>query len=331
MAIDRAMQQDISLRNAEYDVERGQEVRDYVADKLEYIPSGPVASSDVENLMLNQTQTEINYNMSRKNYEAKKDSVEMSVIEAYNEVIQAQEKAKVAEVKLNNADWQRRVALTSKVVGTLDNLNYKQAEANYIAAKTTLESSVKALEDAYQKFNQLMGFSPDARPVLLDMPELKPVEVASLDSEVSRILDSSPSVWLAEQNVYLAKLTKRLYDFTDSHRTEPYEAKEIDLKKAELSTADIKDMTGKTVRTFYYSLKQLEEQYAGAKESVTVAEEALKVAKVKYEIGMLTKSDLLKAETDLLEAQQNVLAISGQHQILAYAFKKPWAYGVGQS
>ncbi len=329
MAVERALNTNSSLKRAKKDLERAEEVKDYLADKIDFIPSGPVPSSNAESVFLNLTQAEISRNMARRNYTAGEDAVVLSVHQAYYEILRSSEKVSVDESTLKNRQWLKQVAYAGQRAGTVDALGVIQAETSWGNAKTALESAQKALDDAYQKFNQMVGLSPEDRPVLVDSPELSPLEVKNLDVEVNAIVTSSPTVWSAEQGVELAKLTRRLYDFTNPNAGEPYKAKEIDLEKAEVTAGDVKEQMAKQLRTMYYTAKQLEEQYAGIIESTRLAEENLRVAKVKYDVGIATKTDVLNAELALEQARQGLLEIECQHEILKMAFKKPWAYGSG--
>ncbi len=324
-ALERALYLNVALKSKEQDVRRTEEINDFTVDKIDYIPSEPVSSSNAERLLISGVQSTINYNMAKKNYTAQEEAVELSVYQSYNDVLQAQEKVRVAELNVQNKLWLQNIAYAFKRVGTLDNAGVIQAETNYAAAVSSLEADRKSLDDEYQKFNQLVGLWPEDRPALVDTPALEKLEVADLDAEVSKIVNNSPSVWLAGQNVDLAKLSRRLYDMTDSSRSEPYEVKEIDVAKAEMSASDTKDKLDKQVHTLYYTIKQLEEQYASAQESIRMAEETQRVTKVKFDVGMATKTDLLNADLALAQAKQTLLNTACQHQIQVMAFKKPWA------
>jgi outer membrane protein len=327
MAVERALKTDSSLKKAKKDLERSVEVKDYLADRIDFIPTGPVPSSNAESVFLNLTQAEISRNMARRNYTAREDAVVLSVHQAYYEILRNLEKVRVAGLTLENRQWLKQVAYAGQRAGTVDALGVIQAETSWANAKTELESAQKFLDDAYQKFNQIIGLSAKDRPVLVDSPELSPLEVSDLDVEVNAIVTSSPTVWSAEQAVELARLSRRLYDFTNPNVGEPYEVKEIDLKKAEITAGDVKEQMAKQLRTMYYTAKQLEEQYAGIVESIRLAEENLRVAKVRFDVGIATKTDVLNAELALEQARQGLLEIGSQHEILKMAFKKPWAYG----
>ncbi|OPZ72220.1 MAG: outer membrane channel protein [Firmicutes bacterium ADurb.Bin456] len=325
-AVERALVTNNSLKKAQKDLERAEEVKDYLADKVDFIPSGPVPSSNAESVFLNLTQAEISRNMARRNYKASEDAVVLSVHQAYYEILKSQEKVSVAESTLKNRQWLKQVVYAGQRVGTVDILTVIQAETSWTGAKTSLEAARKALADAYQKFNQMTGYEPEDRPVLVDRPKLVPLEVKNLDVEINAIVTSSPTLWSAEQGVELAKLTKRLYDFTNPGAGEPYEVKDIDLQKAEVTAGDVRDQMAKQLRTMYYTAKQLEEQYSGVVEGTRLAGENLRVAKVKFDVGVATKTDVLNAELALEQARQGLLEIECQHEILKMAFKKPWAY-----
>ena len=328
-AVERALVTDNSLKKAQKDLERTEEVKDYLADKIDFTPRGPVPSSNAESVFLNVTQAEISRNMARRNYKAGEDAVVLSVHQAYYEILRNQEKVSVGESTLKNRQWLKQVVYAGKRVGTVDALTVIQAETNWAGARTSLEAAQKALADSYQKFNQMVGFGPEDRPVLVDRPQLTPLEVKNLDVEINAIVTSSPTLWSAEQGVELAKLTKRLYDFTNPSAGEPYEVKDIDLQKAEVTAGDVKEQMTKQLRTMYYTAKQLEEQYAGVVEGTRLAEENLRVAKVKFDVGVATKTDVLNAELDLEQTRQGLLEVECQHDILKMAFKKPWAYAGG--
>ncbi|OPX89531.1 MAG: Outer membrane efflux protein [Pelotomaculum sp. PtaB.Bin104] len=324
-AVEKAKSNSINLQSLKYDVERSYEVRQFDADKVTYIPFGPTSNA-VSRAYSTLVQQDLNYQISKRNLVYQQDVVEMQVYKLYDELLQAQEKVKVCEAQLKSADWQRIVANANYRVGMLNMMGLIQAQATAESAKTGLEAAKKALDDTYQKFNQLVGLDPSDRPVLVDKPKFEELKIGDLDSEVSRTLAVCPTVWVAQQKVDLAKITLDLYDFSSSSRTEPYKAKEIDVTKAELSVSDTTEQMEKLVRTLYYSLKQYEEQYKSAQENVKSAEEALRVARVKYDVGMATRPDVLAAESTLAQANQSLLNYSCQHEILVFAFKKPWAY-----
>jgi len=57
--------------------------------------------------------------------------------------------------------------------------------------------------------------------------------------------------------------------------------------------ADQKIELAKSLRTLYYSLRQLEDTYSGLTASLATAEQGYKITQVKFDIGMATKSEVI--------------------------------------
>lgn len=329
-AVEKALANSEQLKNADFDVTRGDEVREFLADKVDYIPNGQTHDAESK-AFTSLVQADLNYQLAKKNYAAQKDIVIMQTYQAYNGLLSSIEKVKVAEAQVKNAQQKNIVAMANYRVGLINQSDLLQATTAYESAKESLEASRKALDDAYQRFNQLVGLWPEDRPVLVDKPSFKVLSVDNLETEVERRVDESPTVYAAKQKIDLNNLNLNLYDFTSSTRTEPYKAKQIDVDKAEVSLTDEKEKIRKTVRTIYYNIKQLEDQYAIAQENIKTAEETLRVTRVKYEVGMAIQADVVAAEAALAQAKQALVDIVCQHDTLCYAFYKPWAYSGSSS
>ena len=328
-AVNRALAKSNTLKSAEYDIERSEEVRESAADKVKYIPAGPTPDAAAA-AFTNLVAKDLAWQMSKKTKDVKADAITLSVFQAYINVLAAQEKVAAAEKALADADWKRWAARVGYQVGTVSLSGKLTAEVNYDARAAALASARAALEDAYHKLNQLVGLNPDDRPVLKDQPQLIPIKVDDLEAEIQRRVEESPSVWLAERNVELARLALDLYDWTNPNR-EPYRAKEIDVTKAELSAADAKDQLRQQLRSIYQNIVQIEQDYASLEQSLKLAQENLRIKKVYYEVGMATKGDLLAAEADVASLQLALRAKAYQHEVLKLAFDKPWAYSGGSS
>lgn len=322
-AVERAKANSLTLKSMKYEIDRSFAVRQYVGDKLEFIPleaSGSAADTMFKDLM----SADLNWRMAKRSYEAQADTVVMQVYKTYFGLLQAIEGVKVAENQLKSASLQHRVAAAQYRAGMLSKTGMLQADASLAVAKANLEAANKALEDSYQKFNQLIGLWPEDRPVLVDEPSFNAVEIYNLEFEVAKARAASPSVWLAQQRIDLARINLDLYNF--NNEPEPYVAKEIDVTKSEIAVQDAFEQMDKLVRTLYYTIKQLEEQYTSAQESVKNAEESLRVVKVKYDVGMATLAEVYAAEAALAQAKKLLFDLTCQHEILALAFQKPWAY-----
>lgn len=321
-AVQEAITHSAALKTGEINVDRSYEVRKYSAQNLDYVPIGPTDIAVMRPFYALKT-ADLNWQMNKKNLEIQRDAVELAAHKAYNAILLAQEQIKVSEKNFRSAERQGSAAAVSFRVGMINQQAMVQAEANLTTAKANDETAKKALDDAYQKFNQLVGLWPEDRPVLSEEPAFEKIKVDNLDGYIESTLESNPSLWEARENVNLTETMLGIFNPNDA--TEPSKAKELDVDKAKVTASDAKDQARKAVRTVYYTVTQLEDKYAIVTEQVKVAEENLRVTKIKFDVGMATATDVAVAEGALEQAKQQVLDTICQHDVLKLTFYKPWA------
>lgn len=336
-AIDKAIAHSSDLRvsgykidQAELAVEAAEENADNAADAAVYaVESGDTYSDLISGAAIasnNLTQKEMAWNSAKKDYQAQKDSIVISVYQAYYGVLQAEAALDVAQQALNQADLQYRGTNLKYQFGFASRLQVQQEGANLEAAKQSYASSENALASAYEKLNQMIGLQPDDRPVLTDRPVFSPLQIDSLDAEISRALDESPAVWKADAAVEQAKLAldNAGYSPIESHT---YESMEISISIAEVNAQAEKERLSQSLRSLYSSILQLEANHAALERKLSTAEETLRMTEMKYEYGRASRADLLAAQSAVASSRQALLNAECQHAILVQAFKTPWAYG----
>lgn len=322
-AVDMALSNSKTLKNAVADVDRTYEVRKDVSNEVKIIPLEP-GDTGVVGTFLGSVKADLGWQMSKKTLEITRDTIGYSVKQAYNAVLLAEKKKRVADLAVENYYWQNRLVELKYQNGMVSSIERLQVNSGYSGAQGSQKAAVKSLSDAYQKFNALVGLSSDARPVLTDEPKFAKLGEIDLDKKVSQVTSDSYSVWLADQKINLAKLDLDLY----SSRTasEPYSAKQIDVTKAQNSADDSRTSLAKMVRTIYYSLKQLEDTYSSLQAKLAVAEQAFRITQVKFDIGMATKSEVVSAQYDLEQLRQQITETNVSHDNMMMAFEKPWVY-----
>jgi len=322
-AIDMATKHSNSIKQMEYDIEKGEEYQKAALNNLSYIPSGP-AEPQVAAAWTAALNTQISLQMAKKSKEVERDKIALNVFNEYTGVLQATKDLELAELKYEKAkkDWQ--ITLLSYDCGLISQSQLKLAESGQKAAQASYELAKKEVENAYQNFNSLIGLSLNERPLLLDAIEYTPIGIADLDHEIARIMNGNPAIWLAEQQISLAEIQLDLYNWADPLR-EPYEVKKINIEKAELTAADGKQQMKDALYSLHKAIVQLEDSYAIACEALKMAQEDFRVKEVQYELGMLSKQDYMASKLALTEAENNLNKIVYQHESLIQTFYKPWA------
>lgn len=325
-AISEALSKSEVLKKAELEVDRTKELYDDDNDDLDFMPSfsGGGYDPSVEIAWNKILISDLTWRSSKKTLTQKQDKTALETCKAYWDVQVANEKVDVAEKALEKANTDLGIARVRLSVGMMTEEEFLAAKTQLEAANATLLQAQNDVETAYSTFNELVGLFPQHRPVLVDRVEYYPVKVTSLDSEVNRVLESSPSVWLAEQNVSIKEYTEDLTMATGGYR--PYEVRKIEVDQAKMDALDAKDSVRLLTRSLYYNVISLEEAIVASEQAIGLAEENLRVKKLEFDVGMATQKEVLDTEYNLKEAEQKLYELITQHAYMKLAFEKPWAY-----
>ncbi len=327
-AISLAIQNSKDVKKAQYEVERTEALREQASEALSFTPvEGETYDPEIEASWNRLLSADLNWQMSKKNLASTTDTLVLKVCKSYWDVQVAEMKLAAMEkltqqARINLQNTRNRLAYGAASPSSLSEaeMQWKQAQSNEAAARHNLE-------DACNAFNHLVGLGSNERPRLTDKPAYEPLEVADLDYEVQRVIEESPSAWLAQQKVTLAKWAAEMMYFSGDYT--PYEVRQIELNQTELDAASAVELLGNVTRSLYYQAKNLEEKYSAAQEALKTAQQKLRVAQVKFAVGMITRAELVAAEAEVIQAQETVEEILRSHAYLRMAFEKPWAASGG--
>jgi len=311
-AVERAMMMDHGVREAELERDKAWEEKDKATDKLRdsYVYMTPEYEQD----HLDVIMAELNYQRQSGREEAAREDLEAQVVEKYVEVLAAGEKVDLARQELAAAEWDYHAAEARRRNGMLSSIEMEQAASAVEQERSELARAEQDLTRAYVDLNALMGQSAEARPQLVTELPFQPLEIRSMDTEVSRAVDSSHDLYALGRYVQIQRLQLRFY-FLDR------DIQEYEVELAELQEAKAKSEVQKQVRLFYQDILSMEEMAASAEESVKMAEQAFHVAQVRYEVGMAARGDLIRAEADLAAARQGLAELQYAHVSAAAAYR----------
>lgn len=327
-AINMAVKHSIAAQKAELEIDRAESSYDKAEDKYDTVVEDVYSDdSEVDAAWAAVLQADLGWRKAKKNYDATLDGVALKACQLYWGILEAQEKAAAAEAAVKKAELElgktrivydrglvskygSSVTLGGKTVMSLD-----AAEKALLKAQGDLDAAKNGLETAYMQFDQMVGLSLTDRPALADdVEEFSPLAVDDLEAEVNRVLDESPSVWIAEQN---AEYTEDLTYWGAA------EDEEVD--QAELDVKNAKDAVRLQVRNLYCTLQGLERSYALAEKNVAAAEADLRVKQALQRIGLATAAEVTDAEASLAEARLAFKQTAIQYAYNKRLFEKPWA------
>ncbi|MDF9409873.1 MULTISPECIES: TolC family protein [Pelotomaculum] len=329
-AIARALANSNAVKKATVEIDRTKELRDDAADSIHFTPSTPPGDPATERAWANVVSADLTWRMTYKTLSVQQDSLALSTCKKYWGIQQAIATLDADKAALKQADLDLQKARAQRRVGLISDGDVITAESKYATAKSTADKAQNDLDNDYVAFNQTIGLNPQDRPVLTDELKLEPLEKnLDLDVVVSRAIDSSPSIWLATEKVKIQEYAKDSMFYTGSYN--PYIAREDAVKQAIYDSMSAKDAAELLTRNLYYSIRSLEDNSPAAEQAVKKAEEDLRVANVKYQVGMNTRADVAAAESALVQAKKSLLDLKANHAYLKLAFQKPWAYSGGSS
>lgn len=331
-AIDMAVKNSKTLKDSALDIDKAKEEKENADDTLTYTPAvGGTAGPDVESAWYSLLSKDLSWQMSKKTYASAEDSLVLSVCEKYWNIQKSIEDVKAKEVSASAAEltFRRvqamvRLGMTpTEYSGVSPEAVLAGAQAKVATAKSDLESARNQLSADYEALNLLLGLWPEDRPVLTDEINFEPLEIDNLEQEVQRAVEKSPKVWLAQEGVTLAKYSYELMWASGQYKS--FAIRNAEKEQAELEAMTAKEGIETATRNFYYTVRNLEASMPAAEKGVAGAEEALRVAKLSYDLGMITREDLLKTEAALEAAKKSLIELKASHAYAKLAFQKPWA------
>lgn len=322
-AVELALKNSRTLQSAEYDIERAEELRKSAADNVKFTPIGPTTTA-ASMAFTGLVAADISWNMTKRSMSVAEDKIMLDVINKYIDVLKADQNLTHAKRAADKAQHDYWIATLHKGVGYVSDSDIKMAQKSCEITKKAVDNAKIELQVATYNLNNALGVNPESVWVLTEEPEYSTFEIISLDAEINKIIKQSPAIWQAEQYVNLANLQLDLHSWNDP-MSEPYRAKQIDVIKAELSAAEAKDQMRSGLRNIYSAIKKIEESIDLYQNQLAIAEEALRLAKIRYEIGLSTLTDIKDAELNLQELGKAIKHLEYEHAKLKLTFEKPWA------
>lgn len=324
-AVTRALNFSKTVKKAADQVDLTEIEREQKEKDLGYITGAATGEPAGESAYAGLLSANLAWRMAGRGLTTAQDTLTLSVCNKYWAVQVARGNLEAAELSLRQANMDLNKARACHAVGLIAAGDLLAAETNQASAKFAGEKAQNDLSAAYTAFNQAVGLWAEDRPVLTDEPSFTPIGDVNLEALVARVLDGSPAVWQADQRVEMQKVLQDLMFYTGSYQ--PYDARLIEMNQTELDALSAREATEILTRNMYYAVRSLEVSYPAAAQAVRLAEENLRVARIKYQVGMATQADTAALETALARAGQSLLELKKNHAYYSLALEKPWAAG----
>ncbi|HVI39505.1 MAG TPA: TolC family protein [Anaerovoracaceae bacterium] len=215
------------------------------------------------------------------------------------------------------------------------------------AAVTTTSPAIETSGAAVTTTSTAIGTS-GAAVIVPDMTFAGTPVKLSLDAAYKKVLADSPGAEMAELNKQSAvgiangfgERVHLISKAEDSPKDLDYSTTDKNILKIQKEyaaaqgprnyEAELNKMKSDTLDN-YYTLKELENQVQIAKDNLSLKETLLRNTQLKYKLGTVSKSDVLKAETSMYEAKDSLLAATDGLYQMKMAFNQFMGYDLMQN
>lgn len=314
-AVSRALSLSNALKKAEADLQKAQDARVWapVTDYISYSAAGEARIFAAES-------TNHAYEKARRSYDLQRDVVILDITKKYYDVLGALEKLETKKSAYTHVEAEIRAARAMFAVGMVGLNALNGAQARLEGAKAELAEAQAGLDNAFLAFNQLLGYNTSERPQLVDTVSFEPVS-KEFGIYRSRALSDNPTLGMVSAAVsYL----KSVENYTaPAGMTAPTST---DVWKAELDALTARDGVDRLIHHLYSGVKALEVGRAAAEKGLAIAEENLRITRLKHEVGLTTRTAVLDAEARVSAARHGLFDLTARHAYLKQAMDRPWAY-----
>ncbi|MGE5397750.1 MAG: TolC family protein [Chitinophagales bacterium] len=303
-----ALQHSPSLKTAVLDIDKAENQKEDATDAVEMLDTSPVNAPYANTAGLATysayLQANMGYEAAKKNVTTTTDQIKLDMYDKYYAVVEAIAQVKSCEKNLVRDERQNRVTQAMKLAGLTTDADAEKVRTAYLSSKTSLDSANKSLESAWKNFNLALG-SKQVKKYALEDPKWQTIELGTVESEITKALNSSTDLWKVQMAAEIADQTKYL---TDSN--------EISSVQAGYTVESTKNALTQSASSAYWSLISMEEQKPVLEKSISVSETSLKTANLRYKLGVGTYLEVLQAEASLESAKNQLLNVECQHAAL---------------
>lgn len=330
--LDLALKSSRDLKTTEMDVERIEIIRDDAKDDSDFIPLRYGVNElelPANAAYLKFSKADFEYQLAKKTVEKIKEKIAYEIKINYYNVLKSEDNKKLAKMSLELMNQKKHLIDLNNREGFASDIEKRQTQRDYEESKKQYNLAEKELEKAYEKLNDLVGLDIKTRYTLKDELTFEK-DIDDVDGHISRTIENSPDIWALEKIIRLKDLNVDLHVFNLDMKTkwsfgiDPYDAKEIDAKIAEVQLGKAKQQYSQKLRELHTTLKQLKEQYEKDAIIYEKAKDDLKMAKLNVEIGNELPITEKKAELQLENTKKQLREKMMAYNIGIMVYQKPW-------
>ncbi|OPX84350.1 MAG: Outer membrane protein TolC precursor [Pelotomaculum sp. PtaB.Bin104] len=237
-----------------------------------------------------------------KAYEVSKEQVKLLVSQKYYAALQARDLISVNEAALERSQKQLDNANAAFNVGTIAKTDVLNAEVGLAQAKTNLVAAKNEYQLAIINLNREIGLDLNTALNLNASVSYQPMEEIVLDQVIDGAMKTRLDIAKGSTTVENARLQyQALLDYIPG----TYEARlaKMEVNDAELSLEDTKNQVISDLTKAYLNIIAAQDAINFLTVGEEQARESLRLANMRYEVGMATSLEILDASASLADIE----------------------------
>lgn len=235
-----------------------------------------------------------------------KNSIEYGVEAAYYGVLKAEELLKVSRASYQRSQEQLKLAQARFKAGTAAKMDVISAEAQLKSAEAGVNEAESALKVAKMSLCKTLNLNLSTPVKVTEKFSFQAAPDIDTDQVFQEMTEKDLSYVTDREGLDFNKVNFEYHKTYFVPKTFKYRDALYRLKEGEVKFNNARAELEFNIKKAYLDLKTAEDNYLVLTKSLEQAQEAYRLNKLRYQVGLATNFDVLNAEAALLQAEMGV-------------------------
>ncbi len=261
-----------------------------------------VGSYDSSKFSQVRIRTNFVYSILEANDTARKNSLNLKILDTYYGVKNVEEREKIARDNCEISKSLYETTLSKYKLGVVSKMDLLSAETEYQAAKDGLMAASNGLAQAKMGLNMFFGYGLDQEVQLITQMTEPTLPAIKLDQAVAKAMENRLEVKEAKNNLELAQENLKEY-YAYPKNSSRYLGAEAKVLSAQTAVDIMPARIQKDVRTKHMTMMEKYQAVQSGKKAVENANEVYRLAKLQYDKGVTVLTVPQKAQLGVAKAK----------------------------
>lgn len=322
-ALELARENNTGLKLASLELSSDRVAVEQASEQRRHAPdSHPLQGSmPKDQLRLNEEAKKAAYKVADRKYDVQKVAIELEIKNNYYGVLKNKDLLAVSKAALERAQEQLRQAQVAFEVGTVAKNDVLGAQAVVSSAQARLTAAENSFRLSEINLSKSIGLPTETHYNLTSIVKHEAMPSVDLAQTIAEAQEKRLDIIGAEAATEVAKVN---YEFAAGYSGKgTYDAKtaRIGMEEADLKLADTKKSVVSDLTRAYLNVQAAQKQLDAYTTAVEQSKEGLRLAKLRYEVGMATSLEVLTASANLEEMEANRVSALYDHNLAVLTFE----------